>query len=42
VCKSGITEEMLIPIYTKGNNEDPRKKSESNIPGRPQGRRSEP
>jgi len=45
VCKSGITKENVIPIYTRENNEDPRKKSteqEQNIPNRPQGSRSEP
>ena len=25
VCKSGISKETVIPIYTKENNEDPRK-----------------
>ena len=30
VCKSGISQDMLTPIFTKDNNEDPRaKKSES-------------
>lgn len=24
VCKSGISKETVIPIYTKGNSEDPR------------------
>ena len=38
VCKSGITAESVIPIYTRENNEDPRKKNAGpNIPGRPQG-----
>ena len=26
VCKSGISKESVIPIYTKENNDDPRKK----------------
>ena len=44
VCKSGISKESVIPIYTKENNDDPRKKKpqEEQIPGRPQGSRSEP
>ena len=44
VCKSGISKESVIPIYTKENNDDPRKKKtqEEQIPGRPQGARSEP
>ena len=37
VCKSGISKESLIPIYTKANTEDPRKKAE--IPKRPVGQR---
>ena len=36
VCKSGITEDKLIPLFAKGDNEDPRKKTEdSSIPKRP-------
>lgn len=42
VCKSGISKEMLIPIYTKGNSDDPRKKTEQDVPKRPGGHRSEP
>lgn len=54
VCKSGITQEKLTPIFTKDNTEDPRtKKSEEpaaqpaennagDIPNRPSGQRSEP
>ena len=33
---------MLIPIYTKGNSDDPRKKTEQEVPKRPGGLRSEP
>jgi hypothetical protein len=41
VCKSGISKETLIPIYTKGgSSEDPRKKGE--IPKRPAGQRQGP
>ncbi|TNV76281.1 hypothetical protein FGO68_gene4063 [Halteria grandinella] len=40
VCKSGISKETVIPIYTKGNAEDPRKKHE--IPKRPAGQRQGP
>lgn len=40
MCKSGITKEKLIPIFTKESNEDPRKSAD--IPNRPQGQRSEP
>ena len=46
VCKSGITKEKLIPIFTKDNDKDPRgpKKEEEkgDIPNRPGGQRSEP
>eukprot|EP00347_Sterkiella_histriomuscorum_P002454 403368086 len=42
VCKSGISKETLIPIYTKGNTEDPRKKSSQEIPKRPAGQRQGP
>jgi hypothetical protein len=42
VCKSGISKETLIPIYTKGNTEDPRKKMEDKIPKRPAGQRQGP
>ena len=44
VCKSGISKDKLIPIFTKGNNEDPRSKgqAEENIPNRPGAQRSEP
>ena len=46
VCKSGISKESVIPIYTKESNDDPRQKKQSGqeeqIPGRPQGARSEP
>ena len=40
VCKSGITKEKLIPIFTKENSNDPRKAD--NIPNRPGGQRSAP
>lgn len=42
VCKSGINKETIIPIFTKENNQDPRKKQGENIPNRPGARRSEP
>jgi hypothetical protein len=45
VCKSGITKDTLIPIFTKENNQDPRKKEEKeaeNIPNRPGARRTQP
>lgn len=51
VCKSGITQEKLTPIFTKDNSEDPRKrKSEEpagsdgsgSIPSRPSAQRSAP
>lgn len=38
VCKSGISKETLIPLYSKGSNEDPRAKD---IPKRPEGERME-
>ena len=41
VCKSGISKDKLIPIFTKENNDDPRKNQEEskeeNIPNRPGG-----
>lgn len=38
VCKSGISKETLIPIYTKGGTtDDPRKKQD--VPKRPAGQR---
>lgn len=47
VCKSGISKEKLTPIFTKDNNDDPRKRTEqqnggSDIPSRPAGQREEP
>jgi E3 ubiquitin-protein ligase RNF5 len=42
VCKSGVSEDSLVPIYTKGQNEDPRKKVEENMPKRPNGQRMGP
>lgn len=47
VCKSGINKDKLIPIFTKENSADPRKKPEDSkeegeIPHRPSGQRSEP
>lgn len=42
VCKSGITQDNVIPIYIRGCEQDPRLKSQTNsseIPNRPQGRR---
>ena len=43
MCKSGISKDKLIPIFTKGSNEDPREKASSdNIPHRPGGQRSAP
>jgi len=39
VCKSAISKEKVIPIYSRGGeNKDPREK----VPPRPQGQRSEP
>jgi hypothetical protein len=37
VCKSGISKEKLIPIFTKDRTEDPTKKNNQNIPNRPGG-----
>lgn len=52
VCKSGISKETLIPIYTKGSSDDPRylkyliiltyRKKNSEIPKRPAGQRQGP
>ena len=42
VCKSGIAIDLLTPIYTKENQEDPRKKATQDIPKRPQGQRTGP
>lgn len=48
VCKSGVTEEAVIPIYIRGSEQDPRSKSRDAqgsadsadfLPNRPQGRR---
>ena len=33
VCKSGISQEKLTPIFTKDNTEDPRKKKSEDAPG---------
>ena len=35
VCKGGVSVETLTPIYAKGNSDDPRKKTEDDIPKRP-------
>ena len=43
VCKSGISQDKLIPIFTKGNSSDPRKNDADkgpqagDIPNRPGG-----
>ena len=44
VCKAGVTEEKVIPLYGRGNvgATDPRKKPVADIPNRPQGQRPEP
>ena len=42
VCKSGISKEKVIPIFTKDKTDDPTKKNNQNIPNRPGGQRSEP
>uniref|UniRef100_A0A7S3MR72 RING-type E3 ubiquitin transferase n=1 Tax=Strombidium inclinatum TaxID=197538 RepID=A0A7S3MR72_9SPIT len=46
VCKSGVAVDKLIPIFTKENSEDPRRKGQAQpdeqIPNRPGARRSEP
>ncbi|CDW83337.1 ring finger protein 5 [Stylonychia lemnae] len=42
VCKSGISKETLIPIYTKGSQEDPRTKAGQEVPKRPAGQRQGP
>lgn len=39
VCKAGISKETLIPLYSKGSQEDPRSKD---IPKRPEGERMKP
>lgn len=42
VCKSGVTQENVIPIYIRGSEQDPRIKTSvhsTEIPNRPQGRR---
>jgi E3 ubiquitin-protein ligase RNF5 len=42
VCKSGVTQENVIPIYIRGSEQDPRNKTSvhsADIPNRPQGRR---
>jgi len=44
VCKAGVTQENIIPIFIKGSTDDPRAKTaqeEANIPSRPQARRPE-
>ena len=42
VCKSGIKKDKLIPIFTKEQTDDPRKKADKKIPDRPGAQRSEP
>mmetsp|Transcript_7339 Transcript_7339/g.14823 ORF Transcript_7339/g.14823 Transcript_7339/m.14823 type:complete len:196 (-) Transcript_7339:125-712(-) len=44
VCKAGVTESNVIPIFIRGSMEDPRAKpsAEENIPNRPQGHRPDP
>ena len=46
VCKAGVTQQNVIPIFIKGSTEDPRLKNNSdlneNIPNRPIGHRPEP
>jgi len=42
VCKSGISQEKLIPIYSKENDSDPREQKDSEEPERPKARWEEP
>ena len=47
VCKAGVTQDNVIPIFIRGSMEDPRIKQGngaevSDVPNRPQGRRPEP
>lgn len=43
MCKAGVTQENVIPIFIRGTSEDPRTKtSQENIPNRPQAHRPDP
>lgn len=44
VCKAGVSQDNVIPIFIRGSSEDPRTKisQQEQIPNRPQGRRPEP
>lgn len=47
VCKAGVTQENVIPIFIRGSSSDPRQQKVSSeqgevIPSRPQGHRPEP
>ena len=43
VCKAGVTEENVIPLFIRGSTKDPRvTTSTENIPNRPAGHRPEP
>jgi E3 ubiquitin-protein ligase RNF5 len=43
VCKAGVTQDNVIPIFIRGSVEDPRiKTSQENIPNRPGGHRPDP
>lgn len=39
ICKAGVTQENVIPIFIKGSSSDPRVRQ---VPSRPQGHRPEP
>lgn len=43
VCKAGVSQDNVIPIFIRGSVEDPRTKTtQENIPNRPQGHRPDP
>ena len=43
VCKAGVTQDNVIPIFIRGSVEDPRiKTTQESIPNRPQGHRPDP
>lgn len=43
VCKAGVTQDNVIPIFIRGSVEDPRlKTTQENIPNRPLGHRPDP
>ncbi|KAJ1416458.1 hypothetical protein B484DRAFT_454278 [Ochromonadaceae sp. CCMP2298] len=39
VCKAGVTQENVIPIFIKGTTDDPRNEHHDDIPSRPSGHR---